>query len=674
MDWRPRRPRPSAASGSGHEAVADAIESKEKAPPAAIAYAGAGSSGARGLNMSPAYTASGGGGGIDLSSLHEKYSRQLEVGWNSRLAADGERGKAGIPEYNALRDRHCTYTRSKAFRTSPYARLAQRVKQLGGATGAGALAGAGFADRSVLREFLEEANRQEELQAKGEWGAQKNHPLSAPAPFLPPVDVHAGAGPARGAALRSALGVASPAPPRGVAGTQAGALLEMQVFKCILVREALLSKAKNLARRLRHDPTDIAALRGTKAARRARYRVTRENDPRQGRAKGAVSNEPAEEGLAALLDRLRVCTGPCLPSAPRRCTGVIIYALPFINVFVPFSAFSYLLRFFVLFLFGFCLPFSSLSAVEACEAVMRWRKSFRLPKVAGTSLTEIAVAPAASSVFGGYKPPFMWNGRNYVLQMTADMDFLATVPPLADAVSFDLQRNPFTMPASLDALPRYINDALEEAHADGIASCEPGTEGYDKDCGVEESNGGGNGRRPSTSEKANRATETKREPVSERATVVPRQWVLAHGLNATRVRTAAKLMLDEELVFGKWYDGACEAQPTLGPNLVGRGRVGQGRKQKLHQRHQAHMRRFQQRQRSQGGVSSAPDSGALLGTRMKEFAPSHIGMWSADNAELSPEQRLQLQQHRIQQAQLREVRFLFGCLLFTCAYFSFPIL
>ena len=248
---------------------------------------------------------------FDLSSLHERYSHHLEVGWDSRLESPARKG--GIPEYNALRDRHCTYTRSKAFRASPYARLAQRVKQLGGgAAGAGVLAGAGLADRSVLREFLEEANRQKELQAKGGWGSQKAHPLSAPPPVLPPVSIYSRSGDV-GGLVRSALGVSSTTPLRGPSGPQAGPLLEMQVFKCIIVRQALLSKARKLARRLRRNPTDVAALRGSKTARRTRYRALHDHDQRTGAQRKRRLDTPSElveEGLAALLDRLRVCTGP----------------------------------------------------------------------------------------------------------------------------------------------------------------------------------------------------------------------------------------------------------------------------------------------------------------------------------------------------------------------------
>ena len=230
----------------------------------------------------------------------------MEVGWDSRLIVHAA-AKGGIPEYNALHDRHCTYTRSKAFRASPYARLAQRVRHLGGGTaGAGALAGAGLADRSVLREFLEEASRQEDLQAKGEWGSQKDHPLSTSASTLPSVAASL-RGNGGGALTRPVPGAApSGAGPR----RHAGPLFEMQVFKCILVREALLSKARNLARRLRRDPTDLIALHGPGASRRARYRALHDQCGVHKNTRIDAAREVIEEGLAALLDRLRVCTGP----------------------------------------------------------------------------------------------------------------------------------------------------------------------------------------------------------------------------------------------------------------------------------------------------------------------------------------------------------------------------
>lgn len=256
----------------------------------------------------------------------------------------------------------------------------------------------------------------------------------------------------------------------------------------------------------------------------------------------------------------------------------------------------------------------------------------------------------------------MWNGRNYVLQMTADMDFLATVPPLADAVSFDLQRNPFTMPASLDGLSRYVQDALDETKSgDGRDRIEGGCDEIGESCERVMQQGHSNGvtenAAHATTHEAKFATEKKRDMVSKatKTDTGAHQWILAHGLDATRVRAAAELMLDEERLFGKWYDGACEPQrsmahPGADPGTVGRG--SRGRKGKLHQRHQAHMQRFQQQQRHQ--IDQTPAAG--------------IGVLPTDIAYLSPDQRLQIQQYRVLQMQLREVRLQLVVFLFRLYY------
>jgi hypothetical protein len=118
-------------------------------------------------------------------------------------------------------------------------------------------------------------------------------------------------------------------------------------------------------------------------------------------------------------------------------------------------------------------------------------------------------------------------------------------------------------------------------------------------------------------------------------------------------------MLDEERIFGKWYDGACEPQEpsynACGDSGAGeRGRYGQGRKQKLHRRHQAHMRRFQDDLRSRG--MAAPRDAGVSPKIIPNELPSLFQSRSPDASLMPPEERLLAREHGIHQAQLREVR------------------
>ncbi|CAM9185353.1 unnamed protein product, partial [Choristocarpus tenellus] len=50
-------------------------------------------------------------------------------------------------------------------------------------------------------------------------------------------------------------------------------------------------------------------------------------------------------------------------------------------------------------------------------------------------------------------PPFMWHGENYLLKMTNDLNFLAGVGPLVNALKMHpacLLRNPLMLPKNLD--------------------------------------------------------------------------------------------------------------------------------------------------------------------------------------------------------------------------------
>ena len=62
--------------------------------------------------------------------------------------------------------------------------------------------------------------------------------------------------------------------------------------------------------------------------------------------------------------------------------------------------------------------------VETCEAIQRWRYTS--------------------------KRPFMWNGVNYLLKVATDLDFVANLRPVVSWLGFNMERNPFVVPMSLD--------------------------------------------------------------------------------------------------------------------------------------------------------------------------------------------------------------------------------
>jgi len=97
-------------------------------------------------------------------------------------------------------------------------------------------------------------------------------------------------------------------------------------------------------------------------------------------------------------------------------------------------------------------------SVEVVEAILSWRDGFLVPPNGrpGTSGNR------------GLPPAFMYQGENYLLKMTYDLDFLAEVDTLVDALKVPqdkMRKNPFMTPFTLDDI--HENESIEddiEAH------------------------------------------------------------------------------------------------------------------------------------------------------------------------------------------------------------------
>ena len=70
------------------------------------------------------------------------------------------------------------------------------------------------------------------------------------------------------------------------------------------------------------------------------------------------------------------------------------------------------------------------ATVEVVESIAKWRRTLVKPY------------------------PFVWNGINYLLKIPSDMDILAKVPEVSEWLGFQLARNPFVVPISLDQRPK----------------------------------------------------------------------------------------------------------------------------------------------------------------------------------------------------------------------------
>ncbi len=70
-----------------------------------------------------------------------------------------------------------------------------------------------------------------------------------------------------------------------------------------------------------------------------------------------------------------------------------------------------------------------------------------------------------------YSPAFMWNGRNYLLKIGNDMDFMATCEPLVRWLGsvFPLTRNPFLLTASLEDAKREEVERSKKESEEAIA-------------------------------------------------------------------------------------------------------------------------------------------------------------------------------------------------------------
>eukprot|EP00753_Platysulcus_tardus_P012372 PLAT3355.21.p1 GENE.PLAT3355.21~~PLAT3355.21.p1 ORF type:complete len:1015 (-),score=507.57 PLAT3355.21:44-3088(-) len=78
-----------------------------------------------------------------------------------------------------------------------------------------------------------------------------------------------------------------------------------------------------------------------------------------------------------------------------------------------------------------CVDLLRLSTVEVVEAIGAWR--------------------TAAGTVDGQPRPFVWNGVNYLLKLPSDMHRLKRWASLADWLGFSLERNPFLVPAPLEA-------------------------------------------------------------------------------------------------------------------------------------------------------------------------------------------------------------------------------
>ena len=60
----------------------------------------------------------------------------------------------------------------------------------------------------------------------------------------------------------------------------------------------------------------------------------------------------------------------------------------------------------------------------------------------------------------------MWNGVNYLLKMPTDLDFVARLRPVVSWLGFNMERNPFVVPMSLDfRVPTPGPHAMRKAFA-----------------------------------------------------------------------------------------------------------------------------------------------------------------------------------------------------------------
>lgn len=218
-----------------------------------------------------------------------------------------------IPSYDALADKHCTYTRTRAFKSSPFGNLINSTE--------------------VSAELSRDAS-------KGAPGSPL-YSSSMKRPMLP---------------NKNTL----PAFPSTLPSS--GPVVEMNVYKSILIRESLIGRVTTIVRSLKRlDPNDTKA----------------ESVLLRGRSKlltSSITNIVDHQiGLAPLLDHLRVAT------------------------------------------------------TETVEAIVRWRRG------GGYHQNDYALKSKGTKIS---RDPFMYNGLNYLLQMTADLDFLHNVQALRRAVPF----------------------------------------------------------------------------------------------------------------------------------------------------------------------------------------------------------------------------------------------
>ena len=182
------------------------------------------------------------------------------------------------------------------------------------------------------------------------------------------------------------------------------ARLEIELYKTIIVRESLVGRAASLAAALMSG--DKKAL-GTFNPQLLEDNQHKNNESKfsPGNLRSSIMHEQEQEmgepGLLEVLDQLRMAT------------------------------------------------------VNTVEAVVKWQmmsaENARLkiqsrPNTATSNKTDLDLAAE------NY-PAFVWNGRNYLIKIATDIDFLDGIPHLHKALGFSLIKNPFVLPGGLQNMP-----------------------------------------------------------------------------------------------------------------------------------------------------------------------------------------------------------------------------
>ena len=108
-------------------------------------------------------------------------------------------------------------------------------------------------------------------------------------------------------------------------------------------------------------------------------------------------------------------------------------------------------------------------SVETIESIQKWREAMvrdspwiRL----GVECTVLGVRSRLSvaCILQGKKVPFMWNGINYLLKMTSDVDFMDENRTIHYWLGYPVFRNPFIVPLPLEQLPP-IEQSPQRGHS-----------------------------------------------------------------------------------------------------------------------------------------------------------------------------------------------------------------